>query len=115
MIIRQFEIWLANLNPAGGTVPGKIRPVVIIQTDYLNKVNHPFTLIMPITSKVHDKVTLLRINLEPEYLNGLKNESAILIDQIRSIDNKKLIQKIGIIEVSLHQSIKKAINKILAL
>ncbi|MBK0384278.1 type II toxin-antitoxin system PemK/MazF family toxin [Pedobacter sp. SD-b] len=115
MIIRQFEIWLANLNPAGGTVPGKIRPVVIIQTDYLNNVNHPSTLILPITSKVHEKATLLRINLEPDYLNGLENESAILIDQIRSIDNKKLIQKIGIIDNSLHQKIKKAITNVLAL
>nr|HAD52490.1 type II toxin-antitoxin system PemK/MazF family toxin [Algoriphagus sp.] len=46
----QYEIWLVNLNPSKGTEPGKIRPAVIIQTNLLNQVMHPSTLICPITS-----------------------------------------------------------------
>ena len=40
MTFEQYEIWLANLNPQIGTEPGKIRPVLVIQTDMLNKIPH---------------------------------------------------------------------------
>ena len=43
---KQYEIWLADLNPRMGTEPGKTRPVVIIQTDLLNDV-HPSTIVCP--------------------------------------------------------------------
>lgn len=115
MTIKQFDIWLADLNPVGGTVPGKIRPVVIIQTDVLNKINHPSTLILPITSKIHETASLLRINLYPDFLNGLEKESAILIDQIRAVDNKKIIKKIGIIDISQHKKIKKNLSIVLSI
>jgi mRNA interferase MazF len=115
MNIKQFDIWLANLNPAGGTVPGKIRPVVIMQTNHLNRVNHPSTIILPITSDVYKETELLRINLAPNTENGLEKESAILIDQIRAIDNKKLIQRIGAISPSLHKAIKKSLDIVLNL
>lgn len=115
MIIKQFDIWVADLNPVGETVPGKIRPVVVLQTNNLNKVGHPSTIILPITSVVFKESELLRINLLPDAENGLEKESAILIDQLRAIDNKKLINKIGKVSVSLHQRIKKAISIVLDL
>lgn len=115
MNIKQFDIWIANLNPAGGTVPGKIRPVVIIQTNHLNTVNHPSTIVLPITSDIYKEAKLLRINLTPDFENGLEKESAILIDQIRTIDNKKLIQKIGSISPLLHKKIRESIAVVLNL
>ena len=61
MKIKQFDIWLADLNPARGTEPGKTRPVVIIQTDLLND-THLSTLVCPVTTNVQPemetKVTL---------------------------------------------------------
>jgi mRNA interferase MazF len=91
MKIRQYDIWLANLNPSKGTEPGKTRPVVIIQTDLLNAY-HLSTLICPITSNVQPEIELLRVQLKK---NQLDKPSDILVDQIRAIDNKRLIQKIG--------------------
>ncbi|WP_086541261.1 type II toxin-antitoxin system PemK/MazF family toxin [Algoriphagus antarcticus] len=41
--MKQNKLWLANLNPARGTEPGKIRPVVIIQTNLLDQTEHPST------------------------------------------------------------------------
>ncbi len=46
--MKQFEIWLADLNPTIGTEAGKTRPVLIIQTNLLNEIPHPSTIIIPI-------------------------------------------------------------------
>ena len=100
MEIRQYEIWLADLNPRIGTEPGKTRPVLVVQTNLLNKIPHPSTLICPLTTKVNFKSDLLRIHLK----NGMANlhqDCDILIDQLRAIDNKRLIKKLGSIPDSL--------------
>jgi mRNA interferase MazF len=91
MKIKQFDIWLADLNPARGTEPGKTRPVVIIQTDLLND-SHLSTVICPITTNVQPEMELLRVHLEKGQLDEL---SDILIDQIRAIDNRRLLRQIG--------------------
>ena len=55
MRIKQYDIWLADLNPTIGTDPGKTRPVVIIQTDLLND-THLSTLICPVTTNVKSDI-----------------------------------------------------------
>jgi mRNA interferase MazF len=91
MKIKQYEIWLADLNPSRGTEPGKKRPVVIVQTDLLNEI-HLSNLICPITTNVKKEIELLRVHLRK---GQLENLSDILVDQIRAIDNKRLIKKLG--------------------
>jgi mRNA interferase MazF len=91
MKIKQYDIWLANLNPSKGTEPGKTRPVVIIQTDLLNE-THLSTVICPITTNVNKEIELLRVHLRAGQLDNI---SDILVDQIRAIDNKRLIKKLG--------------------
>ena len=93
MRIKQYEIWVADLNPRFGTEAGKTRPVLIIQTDLLNKF-HPSTIICPITTNVKPEAEILRGNLS-KGTSKLKEDCDIMIDQIRSIDNKRLIKKIG--------------------
>ncbi|MCG9880744.1 MAG: type II toxin-antitoxin system PemK/MazF family toxin [Bacteroidia bacterium] len=100
MKINQFDIWLADLNPSRGTEPGKTRPVVIIQTDLLNE-SHPSTVICPITSNVQKNSDILRVHLKK---NQLEKMSDILVDQIRTIDNKRLINRIG--ELTKEQKVK---------
>ena len=90
MRIEQYDIWLANLNPTKGTEPGKTRPVVVVQTNLLNEL-HPSTIICPITSNVQPQMELLRVHLKKQ----LDQPSDILVDQIRTIDNKRFIQKLG--------------------
>ena len=91
MNIKQFDIWLADLNPSVGIEPGKKRPVVVVQTDLLNEF-HLSTLICPISTNVKEEVEILRIHLKRGQLEKL---SDILIDQVRAIDNKRFIKKIG--------------------
>ena len=93
MRIKQYEIWVADLNPRFGTEAGKTRPVLIIQTDLLNKF-HPSTIICPITTNVKPEAEILRVHLS-KGTSKLKEDCDIMIDQIRSIDNKRLIKKIG--------------------
>lgn len=93
MKYKQYDLWLADLNPRFGTEAGKTRPVLIIQTDLLNKV-HPSMVICPITTNVNSQAEILRVNL-PKNKFGLRKESSIMIDQVRAIDNKRLIKRIG--------------------
>lgn len=93
MKINQHEIWIADLNPRYGTEAGKTRPVVIVQTDLLNRF-HPSTIICPVTTNVKPDAKILRVSLLKGTSN-LKEDCDIMIDQIRAIDNKRLIKKIG--------------------
>lgn len=88
MKIKQFEVWIANLNPRFGTEAGKTRPVAIVQTDLLNNF-HPSTLICPITTNVNLNARILRVYL-PKGTAKLKEDCDIMIDQVGAIDNKRL-------------------------
>ena len=92
--MKQFELWLANLNPSKGTEPGKIRPVVVIQTNFLNQVDHPSTLVCPLTTQVTAKKNILRVRIS-EGNFGLEKDSEILMDQIRALDNRRFLEKLG--------------------
>ena len=93
MKIKQYDIWIADLNPRFGTETGKTRPVVIVQTDLLNKY-HPSTIICPITTNVKLDAEILRVHLKKGSAK-LKEDCDIMIDQVRAIDNKRLLKKIG--------------------
>lgn len=104
MEIKQYDIWLANLNPSKGTEAGKTRPVVIVQTDLLNTI-HLSTLICPVTTNVQPELEYLRIHLAKGQLDEL---SDVLVDQIRAIDNTRLISKLG--RLTQVQQVKLKIN-----
>ena len=91
MKYKQYDIWLADLNPTVGTEPGKTRPVVIIQTDLLNE-THLSTIVCPITTNVKPEAAILRIHLKKSQLPKL---SVVLIDQPRAIDNKRFKKRLG--------------------
>ena len=84
------EIWLADLNPRIGTESGKTRPVLIWQNQVLLDIYHPSTIILPLTTKLIKDVAPLRIRLNAQ--EKLEKDSDIMIDQIRAIDNKRLIK-----------------------
>jgi mRNA interferase MazF len=114
MQIKQHEIWLADLKPRKGTEPGKTRPVLIIQTDLLNKVSHPSTLICPVTTNIFEESEILRIHLKKGMANLLQ-DCDIMIDQVRAIDNKRLLKKIGDLPDELIPQVRENIMVILDL
>ncbi len=93
MTIRKFHVYTVDLNPRFGTESGKIRPVVVVQTNMLNQ-EHPSTIICPITTRVQPKAKILRVHLK-KLEAGLMKNSDIIVDQIRAIDNKRFKEHLG--------------------
>ena len=111
MRIKQYDIWLADLNPTQGTEPGKTRPVVIIQTNLLNN-THLSTIVCPITTNINLEAELLRVHLKKGQLDKL---SDVLIDQIRAIDNKRLLKKLGKLTPQQVENLKENVKIVLDL
>ena len=114
MPIKQFEIWIADLNPQIGTESGKTRPVLVIQTNLLNKIPHPSTIVCPMTSNVKKGSEILRIHLKKGTAN-LHQACDVMIDQVRAIDNKRLTKKIGVLPDELVDLVKENIQIVLDL
>ena len=92
MAIKQYDIWIADLNPRCGTESGKVRPVVVVQTDLLNDF-HPSTLVCPVTTNVHPAASILRVHLRSG--KRLHQQCDIMVDRLRAIDNRRLLKKVG--------------------
>lgn len=113
MRIKQFEIWIADLNPQMGTEAGKIRPVLIVQTDLMNS-EHPSTIICPITTNIQPGSNILRVHLKKGAAK-LKEDCDIMIDQIRAIDSRRLQKRLGSIPEEKEQLVKENIRIVLDL
>ncbi len=111
--IKRGEIFLANLEPIKGSEQGGIRPVLIIQNDISNK-HSPVTIIAAITSKIFDKEYSTNIFISKED-SGLDKDSTIMLNQIRTIDNSRLIKKIGFVDNFTMNKVDRALKVSLSL
>ncbi len=96
-----------------GTETGKIKPIVVVQTDLLNG-EHPSTLVCPITTKITPASAIFRVHLKGTRF-GLKEDSAIMVDQVRAIDNKRLVKKVGHLDSKTAQKVKENLKIVLDL
>lgn len=87
---KRGEIWLADLNPRRGSEAGKTRPVIVVQAQALLDAGHPSTLIVPLTTQLVEDAAPLRIRIPAA--GRLKKASDALVDQVRAIDNARLVQ-----------------------
>lgn len=87
---RRGEIWLADLSPRHGTEPGKARAVLIVQAQALLTARHPSTLVVPLTTNVVERAEPLRLRVPSTA--RLTRSSDLLVDQLRAIDNRRLIK-----------------------
>ena len=109
--IEKWNVYLSDLNPRYKAEPGKVRPVVVVQTDLLNNI-HPTTIICPISTKLHKKTSILRVHLEQSEA-GLKQASDVLVDQVRAIDNSRFHKHLGALGNSSITKLKECLNLIL--
>ena len=107
------EIVVANLEPVKGSEQGGIRPVLFIQNDTLNKYS-PTTIIVPITSKIYTKEYPTNVIIKKEN-SKLKLDSTILLNQIKTIDKRRIIKKIGSLDNFTMNKVDRAIKVSLAL
>ena len=96
MIVKRGDMFYADLSPVIGSEQGGIRPVVIIQNDVGNR-HSPTVIAAAITSQTGKNKLPTHIEINAEN-NGLKANSVVLTEQIRTIDKSRLKEKIGHID-----------------
>ena len=112
--IKHGTIWMANLNPQKGTEPGKTRPVLILQDQALLDAGHPSTIIIPLTTNLIANAEPLRIRIKAR--EKLTQDSDLLIDQIRAIDNRRITSgPIANLESELMKRIYQAVLEVIGI
>jgi mRNA interferase MazF len=108
LVIKRGDIFYADLSPVVGSEQGGIRPVLIVQNDIGNKYS-PTVIAAAITSQINKAKlpTHIEINAQ-EY--GLLKDSVILLEQIRTIDKKRLREKIGRLDDELMEKVNEALS-----
>lgn len=108
MIVKRGDIYYADLSPVVGSEQGGIRPVLVIQNDIGNKYS-PTVIAAAITSQINKAKMPTHIELAAKDY-GLNKDSVILLEQIRTIDKRRLREKIGRIDDGLMASINNALS-----
>lgn len=103
--IKRGEIYYANLSPVIGSEQGGVRPVLILQNDTGNK-HSPTTIVAAITGRQTKTTLPTHVPITAE---GLKYGSIVLLEQIRTIDKKRLIKRIGELDQNTIKKIDQAI------
>lgn len=108
MTVKRGEIYYADLSPVVGSEQGGVRPVLIVQNDVGNKYS-PTVIAAAITSQ-HEKSNLpTHINLSAECC-GLAKDSIVLLEQVRTIDKRRLKEKMGAIDTNAMNKVDKALS-----
>ena len=88
------EIWLINLNPVKkSNEMGKVRPALVYQNNELNYNGYPTTIIVPLSTHLIDNAEPIRMRVKKR--DKLKEDSDLIITQIRAIDNDRFIEKLA--------------------
>lgn len=112
MTVSKGQIWLANLNPVKkNNEVGKVRPVLVFQNDELNQTDYPTSIILPLTTQLIDDVQPIRMRINQR--EKLKNDSDIIITQIRAIDNARFIEHLASLTEEELNSVKKLFLEII--
>ena len=108
MNVRRGEIYYADLSPVVGSEQGGIRPVLIVQNDIGNK-HSPTVIAAAITSK-QDKASLPTHIRVDAVSGGLSRDSVVLLEQIRTIDKRRLKERMGCLDNGSMGKVDEAIS-----
>lgn len=116
MIVKRGDIYYADLSPVVGSEQGGLRPVLIVQNDVGNKYS-PTVIAAAITSKTGKTKLPTHIDVagESEETAGLARDSVILLEQVRTIDKRRLRERIGHLDLYTMQKVNSAISVSLGL
>ena len=113
MDIKRGDICLVDLNPVAGAEQAGIRPALIIQVDRANAAS-PHTVIIPFTTRIREVKLPSHVRI-PAGIGGLAEDSILLCEQIRVIDKRRLVHKMGSVEEEYLRKVGIAIKVILGL
>ena len=108
VIVKRGDIFYADLSPVVGSEQGGVRPVLIVQNDIGNKYS-PTVIAAAVTSQINKAKMPTHIEIDAEAY-GLAKDSVILMEQIRTIDKKRLKEKIGHIDEDLMEKVNEALG-----
>ena len=104
-MVSKGEIWLANLNPSKkNNEVGKIRPVLVFQTNEINHSEYPTTITMPLSTSLINDAEPIRMRISKR--EKLLKDSDLILTQIRAIDNTRFIERIAQVEQQEYNKIK---------
>lgn len=107
MIVKRGDIFYADLSPVIGSEQGGVRPVLIVQNDIGNRYS-PTVIITAITSQINKAKLPTHVEISAsEY--GLVKDSVILLEQIRTIDKRRLDEKIGHLDEEMMKKVNEAL------
>jgi mRNA interferase MazF len=107
--LKRWEIYLVTFDPTIGHEIKKTRPALVIQNDIGNRYS-PLTIVAAVTSKISPVAYPVEVVIEPTSTNGLGVRSAIRLDQIRTVDRRRLIKRLGQIDRSIMTKVDEAIK-----
>ncbi len=107
MEIRRGDLYYADLSPVVGSEQGGVRPVLIIQNDTGNKYS-PTVIACAITSQLSKARLPTHIEI-PQGAYGLQKDSVMLLEQIRTLDKRRLKEKLGTLSAEYMHKVDKAI------
>ena len=113
MEVKRGDVSLVDLNPVVGTEQAGIRPALVIQIDRAN-VTSPHTIIIAFTTKIKETILPSHVKI-PAGIGGLTQDSILLCEQIRVIDKRRLVRRIGNIEEENLRKVGAALKLILGL
>ena len=105
--VKRGDIYYADLSPVVGSEQGGVRPVLIVQNDTGNKYS-PTVIAAAITSQINKARLPTHIELEARSY-GLTKDSVVLLEQIRTIDTKRLKERMGKLDDNLMNAVDNAI------
>jgi mRNA interferase MazF len=88
--MRRGEVWVGNLNPNRGAETGKVRPVLILQADFLTGQGEPTVIVLPMTSQVRPSKVPLHVTVPAR--EGLRQDCQVMPEQPRTLDRKRLVK-----------------------
>ncbi len=108
MTIKRGDIYYADLSPVVGSEQGGVRPVLIIQNDVGNKYS-PTVIAAAITSKMGKNKLPTHIDISADRV-GLQKDSVVLLEQVRTIDKKRLGEKMGHLDAETMTAVNNALG-----
>lgn len=104
--IKRGELYYADLSPVVGSEQGGVRPVLIVQNNVGNRYS-PTVIVAAITSQINKAKMPTHIELNTKY--GLTKDSVLLLEQIRTLDKRRLKEKIGILDDKCMENVNNAL------
>ncbi len=108
MAIKRGDMFYANLSPVIGSEQGGVRPVLVVQNNTGNRYS-PTVIVAAITSKINKGKLPTHVEIETSHYNIPKN-SVILLEQIRTIDKRRLEEKIGSLDEKTMMDVNVALS-----